>query len=304
MRVGAQSYARERMSKDTGLSLLLLLLLELSLPHALGSGYGTPIFDSDVDKSASASLMADREKFTRDGYLHVPGFFSGTELNRLTQYAREIESAPETVDGQMMYFGTSKIDNVSRILNRVEDFTRNHAGMHELLADPGRSALMEFTSAVVQRERLVLFKDKIIPKLSGGGAHRAHQDSAAGWERYVDWFITVGIFIEDATVENGCLEVAPGQHSKGLLGKMWAPIDQLPIEYQHVETRAGDLILFDSYVPHRSAANLSPKSRRVVFATYNDARAGDHRSQYFKDKRDKFPPDCAREDGVEYKYKV
>lgn len=254
--------------------------------------------------SASAALIADRHAFDRDGYLHVPGFFSGAELARLKRYAGEIERELETIGGQMMYFERSRLDNTSRILSRVEDFTRRHAGMHALLADSGRSALMEFTSSIVRLDNLVLFKDKINLKLPGGDGFRAHQDSAAGWERYVDWFISVAVFIDDATVENGCIEVAAGQHTKGLLGEVWTPIDQLPLEYTSIEANAGDLILFDSYVPHRSTANFSPKPRRVLIATYNDVRAGDHRDRYFQDKRDNFPPDCERQDGVEYRYKV
>ena len=251
-----------------------------------------------------ASSIADREAFARDGFLHVPGFFSGAALAELRRYAGEIESAPECSGDQMMYFETSRLDNESRILSRVEDFVRSHDGLNALLADADRSVLMEFTASVVGRDELTLFKDKINLKLPGGDGQRAHQDSAADWERYADWFITVAVFIDDATLDNGCLEVSAGQHTSGLLGEVWAPIDHLPLDYKAVEAHAGDLILFDSYVPHRSAANLSPKKRRALFVSYNDARAGDHRAQYFQDKRRSFPPDCERKSGWNTEYKV
>lgn len=305
MRVRAS--ARDAASRIDRMVAGPFLLLHLLYCAHRGDASAPPPHDTDGAgrrQSASSALIADRRAFDLDGYLHVPGFFSGDELAELRRYVGEIERSPECSGNLMMYFETSRLDNESRILSRVEDFARNHDGMNAMLADAGRSALMEFTSSVVRRDRLTLFKDKINLKLPGGDGQRAHQDSAAGWQRYADWFISVAVFIDDATVDNGCLEVAAGQHTQGLLGDVWAPIDHLPLEYKAIEARAGDLILFDSYVPHRSAANMSPKSRRALFVTYNDAHAGDHRAQYFQDKRNNFPPDCERTAGREYTYKV
>jgi len=134
---------------------------------------------------------------------------------------------------------------------------------------------------------------------------QAHQDQAAGWGKYIDWFVTIAIFIDDATVENGCLEVAPGYHKQGLLGAEWEPIEHLDLRYESVPCAAGDALVFDSFVPHRSAPNNSSKARRAVFLTYSKVKAGGSKLQeYFADKRAAFPLDIERPNGKVYVYGV
>lgn len=256
---------------------------------------------NQFDDEASPSIKDYQEAFDKDGFVHVKAFYTGEELTHLRKMTAEIQNTEEKVGGQMMWFEKSSVDG-SRILNRCEDFCRRHKGMAAAFMDKD-SKLRNF-SAQVLRKKLILFKDKINFKLPGAGGFVAHQDSAAGWGKYVDWFCSVAVFVDDSTVENGCLEVAPGYHKNGLLGKEWEPIQDLDLPYEIVQCKAGDLILFDSFVPHRSAPNNSKKQRRALIVTYNDAKCGDKLDQYFADKRKSFPPDIERENGKEYIYRV
>jgi len=73
------------------------------------------------------------------------------------------------------------------------------------------------------------------------------------------------------------------------------------LDWQAVETQPGDLLLFDSFLPHRSAVNHTQASRRALYITYNRAReGGDVRDAYFAAKRLAFPPDIEREPGKTY----
>jgi ectoine hydroxylase-related dioxygenase (phytanoyl-CoA dioxygenase family) len=69
-------------------------------------------------------------------------------------------------------------------------------------------------------------------------------------------------------------------------------------------TSPGDVVFFDCYAPHASEPNRSDQTRRLYFATYNRASAGDHLARYYADKRKSFPPDIEREPGVEYVFRV
>jgi ectoine hydroxylase-related dioxygenase (phytanoyl-CoA dioxygenase family) len=69
-------------------------------------------------------------------------------------------------------------------------------------------------------------------------------------------------------------------------------------------TEPGDVVFFDSYVPHASKPNLTDRARRALYLTYNRASDGDHRARYFADKRAAFPPDVERKAGVNYKFRV
>jgi len=57
-----------------------------------------------------------------------------------------------------------------------------------------------------------------------------------------------------------------------------------------VQTDPGDVIFFDSFVPHASGPNRTAAPRRVLYVTYSRACDGDHRARYFADKRRDFPP--------------
>lgn len=58
------------------------------------------------------------------------------------------------------------------------------------------------------------------------------------------------------------------------------------------------------FVPHQSKPNLTAEPRRNVYLTYNRRSDGDHRERYFAEKRKNYPPDCEREPGREYVFKV
>jgi hypothetical protein len=103
--------------------------------------------------------------------------------------------------------------------------------------------------------------------------------------------------LQSTRVPSLCQQVR-GRHREGLLGPMW---DRLPAElctdmfWESVPTQVGDLLFFDSFVPHRSGHNLTEESRRLLYVTYNRLCEGDARAQFFQYKRVNFPTDMDRE---------
>ena len=236
----------------------------------------------------------------RDGYLVVPGMFTPGEMRDITAWTEEVSSRPEAPGKWMKYFEQSRITPGHKILCRMEDFAPYHPGFSGLFMH-GRLRL-----AVDQLfgERSVLFKDKINFKLPGGDGFKAHQDVQAGWDRYASLFITALVTIDECTEQNGCLEMAQYHHERKLLGELWKPLEEEALPYKLLPTRPGDVVLFDSFVPHRSGPNLTCNPRRVLYVTYNRASEGDHLRTYYNDKRRSFPPDCEREPGKTYVFKV
>ncbi len=112
------------------------------------------------------------------------------------------------------------------------------------------------------------------------------------------------VSIDASTIENGYLELAAGYHNKGFIGEKWKPLEEDALEYVGIPTEPGDAVFFDSYAPHRSGPNLTQFARRVLYVTYNRLSEGDHRRQYYDDKRKSYPPDCERESGKEYIFRV
>ena len=80
--------------------------------------------------------------------------------------------------------------------------------------------------------------------------------------------------------------------------------DMVDMEFVPCPTGSADVMFFDSYAPHASDPNMSERSRRVYYATYNGRSEGDHMARYHADKHKNFPPDIDREPGKEYVFRV
>jgi len=242
------------------------------------------------------------DQFHRDGFLVVRGMYSPEEMEEISRWTDEVASSPEKPGHYMMYFEASKKDG-SRIISRIEDFVSFHEGFAKLIT---RRRMAQAVSDLFG-EPAVLFKDKINFKLPGGDGFKEHQDVQAGWDDYAKLHITAMIAIDETNAENGSVEMIPGMHKKGLLGKMWAPLtdeDTAHAAYQPVHCKPGDAVFFDSYAPHRSLPNKTDQSRRVLYITFNAASEGDHRKQYYADKRKNYPPDIERDPNKNYAFKV
>ena len=242
------------------------------------------------------------DDWRRQGFLVVRGVYDAEEMAEISRWVNNIQHWPETAGEHMMYFENSQTDPDTRMLNRVENFAPYHEQMATLFDTDLRAACSRLFE-----EEAVLFKEKINLKLPGGGGFEAHQDAQAGWERYASLYITATVIVDPATVENGCLELAHWDHRKALVGDLWEPLagNQLDgVEFVSYPGEPGDVLFFDSYLPHRSAPNLTDAPRRVLYVTYNKASEGDHRERYYADKRLSYPPDIERDAGREYAYRV
>lgn len=234
------------------------------------------------------------------GTLVMHGFFNAEETRALIRWTDEIAAVPEIVGGQMVYHEDSLKVPGQRVVQRIEDFCVHHEAMEQVAR---QGALTRWLDRLMDGET-VLFKDKINFKYPGGDGFKAHQDQAAGWTRYAPLFVTALVTIDPATLENGCLEIATAPRSETLIGAEWAPLDEAALGLVAVPTQPGDVIFFDSYVPHASKPNLTDQPRRVLYLTYNLAEAGDHRARYFAEKRAAFPPDIERAPGEVYVFRV
>jgi ectoine hydroxylase-related dioxygenase (phytanoyl-CoA dioxygenase family) len=242
------------------------------------------------------------EDFRRNGYLIVRRLFTGENLTSLLRWTGDVESWPETPGKAMKYFETSSRGG-ARLLQRIENFYPYHDGFQKLCDSPE----MQGVATQLLGADAVLFKEKINFKLPGGAGFEPHQDAQADWGRYSDYHITAMVSVDPCTLENGCLEMVAGYHDRGLIGDLWKPLDgaqMAGMDFAAVPTAPGDAIFFDSYAPHRSAPNHTGEPRRVLYITYNRRADGDWREQYYADKRKSFPPDCEREAGKVYEYKV
>ena len=193
------------------------------------------------------------------------------------------------------------------LITRIEHFAQAEPSLTQLFGARS-SRLLRAVARLVGEQRVALFKEKLIPKLPGSEGFEPHQDVQAGWDAYpVERFYTAVVSVDRNTRANGCLQVVAGRHREGILGPMLEPLPPAVVDaldWRDVEMEPGDLLVFDSFVPHRSKPNLSSGTRRNFYVTFNGAREGDWRQAYYDAKARSFPPDVDRVEGKEYKYKV
>jgi len=263
------------------------------------------LFHSSCQSTMSYSLTKEQlDSWHNNGFLKLPsGFFTPEEIESLVRIVGEMEQWPETPGKWMKYFEKSKLDD-SRLLQRVENFLHYAPHLGSMFNSP------RFLGVVSQLfgEEAVLYKEKINFKKPGGDGFKAHQDAQAGWDMYGHTIhISTLIAIDECTLENGCLELVAGKHQNGLVGPMWSEIPKEVVDtltWVPCPCKPGDVVFFDSYVPHRSGPNNTDKARRVMYITYNKKSEGDFREKYFADKRVSFPPDCERDPNKSYEYKI
>jgi len=242
----------------------------------------------------------DIETFKNDGYLIVRQAFTPDEAARIDTWTHELVALPEETGKHWVFHEKSLKGNGTDLISRIENICPFHAGFDEL------STVMKAPVGQLLGEDAALFKEKVNFKMPGGDGFKPHQDSQAGWDAYADFFISALVCIDEATVENGCLQLVTGHHKRGLF-KSWEPLtddDMADMEFVFCPTKPGDVVFFDCYAPHASEPNMTDATRRIFYATYNRLSEGDHLAQYYADKFQNYPPDIDRIAGKEYVFRV
>jgi phytanoyl-CoA hydroxylase len=134
---------------------------------------------------------------------------------------------------------------------------------------------------LVGHDEPMLFTEKLNLKRAGhGGANPLHQD-------YPYWkpdtpraaeIATAVLFLDDATIENGCLHDEPGSHRDGVrAGRtdgdafLANEIDSTALGDVHLEAlevEAGTIVFFGAFLVHCSAPNTSGTDRRALLFSY------------------------------------
>jgi 2-aminoethylphosphonate dioxygenase len=249
----------------------------------------------------AAPLDADQRTFwERNGYLWVPRFFSPSEVADLVRWTAEITAWPDTPGRWMRYYERGPGGPGTKMPARIENFLAHHPGLDAVFRGGRLAALLE----ALLGEPAVVFKDKINLKAAGGAGFTPHQDAPAYADFGVPFHATVMAPIDPFTRDNGCLEMAREATQTTILpqnpdGTLRADAAERFV-FEPVLARPGDVIVFDSYVPHLSGPNRSDGPRRSYYVTYNRRSDGDHREAYYERKRRLFPQECERQPGVDY----
>ncbi|MEE9159632.1 MAG: phytanoyl-CoA dioxygenase family protein [Gammaproteobacteria bacterium] len=247
------------------------------------------------------------QEFNDKGFIVMKGFFDKDMMKKVSAWLDELHDKTPNEGEEAKYFEKSTI-NGENILIRVEHALGDH--------NPEITRLLLSSKAIdcltdLFGEPPVLFKEKINYKLPGCRPDKLHQDQAAGWNTYGDFFITMGIVVDENRKENAALSIMKsGNYEKKLMSEEWQPLSNEDPPYKPedkcilLEADPGDVIFFDCYVPHGSPANTSNRSRRNIFLTFNRQSDGDMRDRYYAEKWASYPPNQVDDARAEASYLV
>ena len=187
----------------------------------------------------------------------------------------------------------------------MEPFVHLDAELDALVDDP---RLWQPAAALCGVDEIALFTDKLNFKRPGGAEFPWHQDSPyfAFDCPHVDRLGSLQVYLDDATVENGCLWMIPGSHAsgrlpcfeeRGTLGRLYTDVERaLPgRERAAIEAPAGSVIYFNGDVVHGSRRNRTDASRRAFVLTYQPSGHAQFRRPGARPVRSAAAINCAAE---------
>ena len=254
---------------------------------------------SSTLSQTTPNLTPDQHAFfARDGYLILRDVLSPAETASLQTWAQEVHDLPRTESVPWMPYEEVNARG-QRVLCRTENFANSHAGFDALLRG---SKIVGILDQLAQ-EPMCLFKEKINYKLAGSGGFAPHIDSTAYTHVKDIKHLTILLAVDSTNMSNGGLEVVNGSHlmtvpvakdnclePKWVSEQTWTPAELAP----------GELLVFGSYLAHRSGANTSEKDRKAIYATYNCKREGDLHDDYYADRAKEWPATHMRKEGERY----
>ncbi|XP_066912506.1 2-aminoethylphosphonate dioxygenase-like [Clytia hemisphaerica] len=238
------------------------------------------------------------EAYQRNSYVVLRDLLTPDEKKLFTSAINEIEKWPVSDDKWFTYYETN---SGKRRLSRLEALYEHHAVTKKMV----EGKLGQAASDLLGEDAVVL-KDKINFKYPGGIGYNAHQDGL-GYEDFGQYFHMAALVPADPmTLENGCLKIVPGKWGK----LPFLPLDETGgdikeeiaknFKWDPVICDAGTVVMFNSYVPHKSDVNQTNQSRRALYITWNGISLGDKRDEFYSVRRKLYPSDHLRDPNKDY----
>ena len=255
------------------------------------------ILDAKPDPNYRRQILSDEEmeRLQRDGFLILRNLLTPSEKEHFTQMIDEIENWPLSDDKWFTYFETV---NGERKLSRLECFYNYHPEMKKLVEGKLGQAASD-----IMGEQVTVLKDKINFKHPGGIGYDAHQDQPGYTMFGQDYHLSALVPADPMTIENGCLKLVKGDW------KSFLPLDNngdikeeiaKDFVWKPVICDAGTVVLFNSYVPHKSDPNTTDKARRALYITWNGISHGEWRDEFYGLRRKVLPSDHLKDPNKDY----
>jgi ectoine hydroxylase-related dioxygenase (phytanoyl-CoA dioxygenase family) len=208
--------------------------------------------------------------FWRDGYIVIPDFLSTDEVRGVLE---ELENLTGRLEGDIPPGASVAWEKDASDGKRIAHQVMNVHLLSDSVRNVVHSDRLKQMGQALLCDDLALSHSKFILKEKRKGTEIPwHQDMPYWLGEYSASFLTCLIYLSDADSSNGCLEVVPGSHQRGLAHYERSEGTTFELRtaniptanVTHVAGRAGTAIVFGPFLVHRSGPNLSDRHRRSI----------------------------------------
>ena len=219
-------------------------------------------------------------QYNKGGLLFLRDVFGPEDVEQFCEAADDLHKVVSPIEpGKPRLQIEPKKDNGQYALRMIEPLVDLSPVFKELSEDRRIIDPVE----QIFGEGAILFEDKINYKPPRvGSGFKMHQDSTY-WKRFSRNILSAFVHLDDASEENGCLQVVPGFHRQGMVeyiddGKDHTITDSEVRSVEPVKAimNAGDVLIFHCLTPHASEPNRSDYGRRAIIFSYNPESDGDN----------------------------
>ena len=253
-------------------------------------------------------MLSDEQRaaWRERGYFRVDGFAAPSVCQAMLERVIELVRHP----GQAAALGAWILPESNKAGVEVaspEDAVSKIFRLHRdpVFADFAHDARVVDLVAPLVAPDLDVFLSQFIFKTAGAWGQPWHQDSLYFPFEPARPVVGVWLAVTEATLDNGCLHVLPGSHAEPVHAHVpdrrpganygyFEIVDHDMSGSEPVLMSAGDLLVFDSHLMHRSTDNASSGIRAAM--VYHCAAAGtvDHSAEYWASSNEWIP---VRRDG-------
>ena len=205
-------------------------------------------------------------QFHEEGYLVFERLIDGDKLAHYLDVFNEIVDRSNALQEPAAHLSLELDDDnapIPGLLHKVQGVCEIEP---RILALAREKAIVDRVAALLGSE-LDCFGTKFFPKLAGGTSTHWHQDNYY-FGTNSDQIISCGIYLQDADLDNGCLQIVPGSHRSGEIAEhqqtpsmhgSWTQIE--PSQAVPLPMAAGTVTIFSANLLHGTTDNQSERTR-------------------------------------------
>ncbi|MCS7220828.1 MAG: phytanoyl-CoA dioxygenase family protein [Anaerolineae bacterium] len=216
--------------------------------------------------------------WNENGYLVFENVFTPTEVEKMRRGVEALVAQAEGLTESTDRFKLKAFETGGMMVQQIAEPHEMSGEWLDLAKDP---RILDIVESLLGPNIQLYYSMLMMKPPRQGFTAPWHQDFAFFVHDRAD-LLACQVYIDDSTLENGCVEVVPGSHKLGLLnhfkdGRFTGIVqgDTTEFDQQRVPlpVKAGGIAFWHCLTLHSSKPNLSERPRRAIVYEYKNPQA-------------------------------